>query len=90
MRLVEEGWASVKSRSYMTNGHIWPCLSPFKSCLQLWVGEYKLTDCLLLVKSREEQPLRQIANNAGTEGSVVIDKVKNGEGAFGSNADTDT
>jgi chaperonin GroEL len=37
-----------------------------------------------------EEPLRQIANNAGSEGSVVIDKVKNGEGAFGYNAETDT
>jgi chaperonin GroEL len=37
-----------------------------------------------------EEPLRQIANNAGFEGSVVIDKVKNGEGAFGYNAETDT
>jgi len=35
-----------------------------------------------------EEPLRQIANNAGFEGSVVIDKVKNGEGAFGFNAET--
>jgi chaperonin GroEL len=37
-----------------------------------------------------EEPLRQIAKNAGAEGSVVIDKVKNGEGAFGYNAQTDT
>ncbi|MFZ0484717.1 MAG: chaperonin GroEL [Desulfobacterales bacterium] len=37
-----------------------------------------------------EAPLRQIANNAGSEGSVVIDKVKNGKGAFGYNAETDT
>ncbi len=37
-----------------------------------------------------EEPLRQIANNAGVEGSIVIDKVKNGEGAFGYNADTNT
>jgi chaperonin GroEL len=37
-----------------------------------------------------EEPLRQIAKNAGYEGSVVIDKVKNGEGAFGYNAQTDT
>jgi len=35
-----------------------------------------------------EEPLRQIANNAGVEGSVVIDKVKNGKGAFGYNAET--
>ncbi len=37
-----------------------------------------------------EEPLRQISNNAGVEGSIVIDKVKNGEGAFGYNADTNT
>jgi chaperonin GroEL len=37
-----------------------------------------------------EEPLRQIANNAGYEGSVVIDKVKNSEGAMGYNAETNT
>ena len=37
-----------------------------------------------------EEPLRQIANNAGYEGSVVISKVKDGEGPFGFNAETDT
>jgi len=37
-----------------------------------------------------EEPLRQIANNAGYEGSVVIDKVKNAEGATGYNAETNT
>ncbi len=37
-----------------------------------------------------EEPLRQIANNAGFEGSVVIDKVKSGgEGAYGYNAADD-
>jgi chaperonin GroEL len=40
-----------------------------------------------VVKRAIEEPLRQIANNAGVEGSVVIDKVKNGEGSFGYNAD---
>ncbi len=35
-----------------------------------------------------EEPLRQIANNAGFEGSVVIDKVKGLEGANGFNAET--
>jgi chaperonin GroEL len=37
-----------------------------------------------------EEPLRQIANNAGLEGSVVIDKVKNAQGSFGYNAESDT
>jgi chaperonin GroEL len=33
-----------------------------------------------------EEPLRQIANNAGQDGSIVADKVKNKEGSFGFNA----
>jgi chaperonin GroEL len=37
-----------------------------------------------------EEPLRQIANNAGMEGSVVIDKVKNSQGPYGYNAETNT
>ncbi|RLB90502.1 MAG: chaperonin GroEL [Deltaproteobacteria bacterium] len=35
-----------------------------------------------------EEPLRQIAENAGFEGSVVVDKVKNEKGAVGFNAET--
>ncbi|MBW2065582.1 MAG: chaperonin GroEL, partial [Deltaproteobacteria bacterium] len=35
-----------------------------------------------------EEPLRQIANNAGAEGSVVVEKVKSSKGAVGYNADT--
>jgi len=36
-----------------------------------------------------EEPLRWIAGNAGVEGSIVVDKVKNGNGAFGFNARTE-
>jgi chaperonin GroEL len=35
-----------------------------------------------------EGPLRQIVDNAGDEASVVLDKVRNGEGNFGYNAAT--
>ncbi len=35
-----------------------------------------------------EEPLRQIVNNAGFEGSVVIDKVKQGKDDYGFNAET--
>jgi chaperonin GroEL len=35
-----------------------------------------------------EEPIRQIANNAGLEGSVVVEKVKNEKGAIGLNAAT--
>jgi chaperonin GroEL len=42
-----------------------------------------------IVKRAVEEPLRWIANNAGAEGSIVLDKVKNGKGAFGFNAATE-
>jgi chaperonin GroEL len=34
-----------------------------------------------------EEPIRLIAENAGQEGSVVVEKVKGGKGAFGFDAD---
>ncbi len=37
-----------------------------------------------------EEPLRQIVNNAGIEGSVVLQKVKEGKDDFGFNAATET
>jgi len=40
------------------------------------------------VKRALEDPLRQIANNAGLEGSVVVEKVKVEKGSFGLNAET--
>lgn len=42
-----------------------------------------------IVRRALEEPLRQIAGNAGFEGSIVVDKVKNSAGAFGFNASTD-
>ena len=36
-----------------------------------------------------EEPLRQIVDNAGLEGSVVVNKVKEGKGDYGYNARTD-
>ena len=36
-----------------------------------------------------EEPLRQIAENAGLEGSVIINKIREGKGDFGYNARTD-
>ena len=37
-----------------------------------------------------EEPLRQIAANAGLEGSVIIQKIREGKGDFGYNARTDS
>jgi chaperonin GroEL len=42
-----------------------------------------------IVKRALEEPIRQIANNAGQEGSVVTEKVKNEKGAFGFDAAKD-
>jgi chaperonin GroEL len=36
-----------------------------------------------------EHPIRQIAQNAGVEGSIVVAKVRDGKGGFGYNAQTD-
>jgi len=43
-----------------------------------------------LIKRALEEPVRQIANNAGFEGSVVVQHVREGEGGFGFNAETGT
>jgi len=42
-----------------------------------------------IVRRAIEEPLRQIAENAGVDGSIVVEKVKNGKGAFGFNAATE-
>jgi chaperonin GroEL len=41
-----------------------------------------------IIRRSIEEPLRQIAENGGLEGSVVVNKVKEGKGAFGFNAAT--
>ena len=47
------------------------------------------TTGIQIVKRAIEEPLRQIVTNAGGEGSVVVNKVKEGKGAFGYNARDD-
>jgi chaperonin GroEL len=42
-----------------------------------------------IVRKALEEPLRWIANNAGKDGSIVVQKVSEGKGAFGYNAATD-
>ena len=41
-----------------------------------------------IIRRAIEEPLRWIAQNGGVDGSIVIEKVKNGKGAFGYNAQT--
>ena len=48
------------------------------------------TTGILIVKRAIEEPLRQIVLNAGAEGAVVVQKVREGKGDFGYNARTDS
>ncbi len=41
-----------------------------------------------IVRRALEEPIRQIAENAGTEGSIVVQKVRDAKGAYGYNAET--
>src|SRR5919202_1189696 len=43
-----------------------------------------------IVRRALEEPIRQLAYNAGAEGSIVVQKVKEGAGAYGYNVATDT
>lgn len=47
-------------------------------------GEAKIG--LTILKKALEEPLRQIADNAGQDGSVVVDEIKKKTGAYGYNA----
>ena len=47
------------------------------------------TTGIAIVRRAIEEPLRQIVANAGGEGSVVVNKIKEGEGSFGYNARAD-
>ena len=42
-----------------------------------------------IIKKAMEEPLKMIASNAGMEGSIVVEKVKEQSGAFGFNAQTE-
>ncbi|MDZ7743521.1 MAG: chaperonin GroEL [Bacteroidota bacterium] len=44
---------------------------------------------IAIVKRALEEPMRQIVENAGIEGSLIVQKVKEGKGDFGFNAQTE-
>jgi chaperonin GroEL len=50
-------------------------------------GEEKIG--LLILRRALEEPLRQISENAGKDGAVVVDEVRNGSGNYGYNAAKD-
>ena len=47
------------------------------------------TTGISIVRRAIEEPLRQICRNAGLEGAVIVNKVREGEGNFGYNAKTE-
>ena len=47
------------------------------------------TTGIRIVERAIEEPLRQIAHNAGVDGSVIVQKVREGKAGFGYNARTD-
>ena len=48
------------------------------------------TTGIAIVRRAIEEPLRQICGNAGLEGAVIVNKVREGEGDYGFNAKTET
>jgi len=76
---VEEGIVPGGGVAYLR------CLSPLEKMKV--EGDKKIG--VEIVRKALEEPIRQIANNAGQEGSVVCEKVKNEKGAFGFDAAKD-
>ena len=76
---VEEGIVAGGGTTFID---IIPALNTLKATGDVQTG-------INLVKRAVEEPLRQIAYNAGLEGSVVVEKVKNTESGVGFNALTE-
>lgn len=77
---VEEGYLPGGGVSYIRAQN---------SILDLKGENIDETTGIKIVSRAIEEPLRQIVENAGVEGSVIVQKVKEGEGAFGYNARTE-
>ncbi|MBW2549964.1 MAG: chaperonin GroEL, partial [Deltaproteobacteria bacterium] len=59
-----------------------------KALAKLDLSDEQKIGISILIRAVEE-PLRQIASNAGLEGSIVVNEVRNGKGAYGFNAATE-
>ncbi|MFH1374747.1 MAG: chaperonin GroEL [bacterium] len=64
-------------------------LRAMKSLEAVKIADDEMVGVKIVLRSLEE-PIRQIAENAGVEGSVVVNRVMAESGAFGYNAQTDT
>ena len=61
-----------------------------QSALDALKLEEEETAGVRIVRQALVEPLRWIARNAGADGSVVLERVKEGKAAFGFNAQTET
>ncbi|HBV49419.1 MAG TPA: chaperonin GroEL, partial [Alistipes sp.] len=62
-----------------------------QQALEGFVGENAdETTGIAIIRRAIEEPLRQICKNAGVEGAVIVNKVREGEGNFGYNAKNET
>ncbi|MBK8983163.1 MAG: chaperonin GroEL [Ignavibacteria bacterium] len=95
---MKEKKARVEDALHATRAAVEEGIVPGGGVALLRVGNKldKLTDDnhdimtgISIIKRAIEEPIRQIVNNAGLEGSVVINKVKDGKGNFGFNAATE-
>jgi chaperonin GroEL len=75
---VEEGIIAGGGSSLV---HVIPALEEFEKTL---TGDEKIG--VNIVRRALEEPLKQIASNAGFEGSIVLEKVKSGKAGFGFDA----
>jgi chaperonin GroEL len=76
---VEEGYLPGGGVSYIRAAE----------SLQSVTGDNEDEDTGIKIVARAiEEPLRQIAENAGVDGSVIVQKIKEGKGDFGYNART--
>ena len=65
-------------------------LRAIESLDKLDLGNEDQNTGVLIVKTALEAPIRTIVENSGGEGSVVIQKIKEGKGDYGYNAATDS
>ncbi len=77
---VEEGIVPGGGTSYLR------CLSALDNLSPINVDQKTGID---IIRRAVEEPIRQIVTNAGLEASVIANKVKEGNGAFGFNAGTE-
>ena len=51
-------------------------------------GDDEEDACVNIIRRALEEPIREIAQNAGADGSIVVEKIKESKGSFGFNAAT--